>query len=120
MTPTGAPPQHTAADYYGFFLDGLRDIIADAEAARMDPAGIALLKQALTLFESEFQRRYPAAAAATPPALPMTSDAPEAAFYWHALAGLTDDAWASDADVEGIALLDQAVMLLRPAPTPPP
>lgn len=86
----------------------------------MDPAGIALLRQALTLFEAEYRRRFPAAAAATPPALPMASDAPEATFYWHALAGLTDDAWASDADVEGIALLDQAVMLLRPGTTPPP
>ncbi|MDP2259289.1 MAG: hypothetical protein Q8J89_06190 [Caulobacter sp.] len=120
MTPTGAPPQHTAADFYGFFLDGLRDIVADAEAARVDPTGIALLRQALTVFEAEFRRRHTAAAAVTPPALPMASDAPEATFYWHALAGLTDDAWASDADVEGIALLDEAMMLLRPAPTPPP
>jgi hypothetical protein len=120
MEPTGTPPQHTAADYYGFFLDGLRDVIADAEGARMDPAGVALLTQALALFEAEFQRRHPAAAAATPPTRPMTGDAPEATFYWSALAGLTDDAWASDADVEGIALLDQAVMLLRPGPTPPP
>lgn len=86
----------------------------------MDPAGIALLRQALTLFEAEFRRRHPAAAAATPLALPMTGDAPEATFHWSALAGLTDDASASDADAEGIALLDQAVMLLRPEPTPPP
>ena len=54
-------PQHTAADYYGFFMSGLLGLIDDAQLSGYDRKGIELLRQAKDLFLAEFVRQHPGA-----------------------------------------------------------
>lgn len=108
-------PRHTAADYYGSFLEELLEIIADGEAAGMTPAATDLLRRAYGRFRLEFEQRYPSAGFKPPLEPPAASDSAAGdPVPWHVVAAIVDDALASEADVDAIELLNQAERLIRP------
>lgn len=108
-------PPHSAADYYGFFLMGLSELIDDTRIAGMDPAAIDLLLRAQGVFCDEFRLRYPGA---EPKAWrmidPLVGDATPGLVPRYAVAALIDDAYASEADQEGVSLLYRAEKLFWP------
>ena len=116
MSPTDdTPPPHTSADYYGFFLMGVSELIEDARSARMEPAAIELLLQAQALFRAEFHRRHPSVATEAIDASASTAgDTMAGPVPRYAVGALIDDAYASEADDEGIALLYRADQLFWP------
>jgi hypothetical protein len=52
-------PQHSDADYYGFFMTALFGLRDDAELSGYSSEGIEHLSKAEALFLAEFNARHP-------------------------------------------------------------
>ena len=53
------PIEHSPADYYGYFITTLMGLEDDASMSGYSAAGQGLLREAIKVFHTEFEEKYP-------------------------------------------------------------